>query len=889
MSPHRRRRADIHRLAIALYTAAALATMIVAFGHSLGWIGRTFPGFFVMKNRVVPSVGLSHWTGIVAGKEHRESIYQHQVVIVDDAEAATAEQVYEQVAAKPAGTVFRYMLRHADHLEPWNIASMQFAMSDYLSVFGAYLLNALIFTGVGIVVWVLGPRAPTTTGTIVLALDLGAFCLTAMDLYGPSQLFRLHVTTEALFPAVLLHLTLVFPVVRMGGYRRTVLAAIYLADAVLIAVYQLTLYDPAVYSRVHNFCMAVAGLGGVVLIGSCIHAYSTSPSLLVRRRIGIVLLGTLAGFAIPAWLLTMSGLYGGARSISVAAFTAPLFPLSLAYAVVKLDLFEIDAMLRRGLSYLLLTGTVVAIYGALIFGFGLVVQTTNPAYSALVPLVFSLLMVSLFNPMRDRVQHLVDRLYYRTSYNAQKTLERASGALVSTLNLDDLSALAVETMCSALLIDESSLWLRSDRGDFELAIFHGSHDAPNAIAPDHPLIERLRSGRRAVTVYDFDEDGHLERPADVACQEMLARLHAQVVLALAVRGELIGVIALGRKKSGTIFTLDDLDFLSTFTNQVAVAIVNAQSYRKIEELNTSLEHKVAQRTSELAQTNDELAQSLGDLERAYNDLQRSQENLLRAEKMAALGRLTAGIAHEVNTPLGASLNSLKMMEELVGEYRSSIGDPSVDESDHREIAGELEQMVGNVFKWTTKAAGYIRSIKAHTRGADSTDERSFEVGQLIEDTRLLLAHRLRLSAVSVTVECPRGVMLYGDPGRLGQVLTNLLTNAIDAYDGHGTAAGIVRVIVTAEPEHVEIAVEDEGSGIEPEHLSRVFEELFTTKPAGKGTGLGLPISRDIMSDCFGGRIDVASEPGKGSRFTLWIPRRKQPSETGGERRAAAQA
>jgi len=888
MSPQRRHRRDPHRIAIALYAAAALGATIVVFVNSLGWIGRPFPGFFVMDNRVVPSIGLAHWTGIIAGKKHDETIYQHQVLILDDREVVTAEEIYEHVAAEPPGTTFRYVFRDTADLDVWNIASMKFAVSDYLSVFGAYLLNCLIFTAVGVAVWILGPRAPTTTGTIVLALDLGAFCLTAMDLYGPAQLFRVHVTTEALFPAALLHLTLVFPVLRLGRFRRPVIAGIYLLDAILIALYQVFLYDAAAYSQIHNLCMAVAGIAGVLLIGSCIQAYFTSPSLLVRKRIGIVLLGTLAGFAIPAWLLTMSGLYGGDRAINVAAFTAPLFPLSLAYAVVKLDLFEIDAMLRRGLSYLLLTGTVVAIYGALVFGIGLVMQSTSVAYQAFVPLIFSLLMVSLFNPMRDRVQHVVDRLYYRTSYNAQKTLERASGALVSTLNLDDLCSLAVDTIAQALLIDESSLWLRGDHGGFEMVILHGGNDGPSSIAPDHPLIERLRRGTRAVTVYDFPED-QPERPADLACQVMLGRLHAQLVLALAVRGDVIGVIALGEKKSQTIFTLDDLDFLTTFANQVAVAIVNAQSYRKIEELNASLEHKVAQRTGELAQTNDELARSLGDLERAYNDLQRSQENLLRAEKMAALGRLTAGIAHEVNTPLGASLNSLKVMEELVAEYRSSIGDPSVDEKDHQEIATELEQTVGNVFKWTTKAAGYIRSIKAHTRGADTVQERSFELAQLIEDTRLLLAHRLRLSACAVTVDCPRGVTLNGDPGRLGQVLTNLLTNAIDAYEGQGTAAGTIRVTVTAAAEDVEIAVEDEGSGIEPEHLSRIFEELFTTKPAGKGTGLGLPISRDIMTDCFGGRIDVRSQPGTGSRFTLWIPRRHERGDTADVRRTAALA
>ncbi len=275
-----------------------------------------------------------------------------------------------------------------------------------------------------------------------------------------------------------------------------------------------------------------------------------------------------------------------------------------------------------------------------------------------------------------------------------------------------------------------------------------------------------------------------------------------------------------------------------------------------------MEQKVAQRTQELGTTNHELARSLGELERAYHELQRSQENLVRAEKMAALGRLTAGIAHEVNTPLGASLNALKMIEDLVDEYRVSI-------------------------EWTAKAAGYVRSIKAHTRNLDAVQERAFELPQLIEDTRMLLSHRLRLSSCSVTVDCPRSLTLYGDPGKLGQVLTNLITNAIDAYEDHGSADGRIHIAVTATAEEVAVAVQDTGCGIVPEHLERVFEELFTTKPPGKGTGLGLSISRDIVSDCFGGRIEVASTPRVGSRFTLRLPR-CEPGERD-VRRAAAGA
>jgi signal transduction histidine kinase len=228
-----------------------------------------------------------------------------------------------------------------------------------------------------------------------------------------------------------------------------------------------------------------------------------------------------------------------------------------------------------------------------------------------------------------------------------------------------------------------------------------------------------------------------------------------------------------------------------------------------------------------------------------------------------------------------------MLGELVQEYADSIGDPSVVDADHREIAAELRELVGNVSKWTGKAAGYIRSIKAHTRTADGIEERSFEIAQLIEDTRLLLAHRLRISSCSVVVDCPPGVTLYGDPGKLGQVLTNLITNAIDAYEDRGSVDGIIRIAVRPTAEEVVIEVADEGCGIAPENLQRVFEELFTTKPPGKGTGLGLPISRDIVGECFGGRMTVASTPGKGSCFTVVVPRRRHRDGAADEGRRAA--
>jgi signal transduction histidine kinase len=214
------------------------------------------------------------------------------------------------------------------------------------------------------------------------------------------------------------------------------------------------------------------------------------------------------------------------------------------------------------------------------------------------------------------------------------------------------------------------------------------------------------------------------------------------------------------------------------------------------------------------------------------------------------------------------------MKNLVREYRASIGDASVNEQDHREIAGELEQLVDSTQQWTEKAAAHIRSLKLHTRDLQRGEERLFSVLQTIEDTRMLLSHRFRFSQCNLTVSCTvEDPMLHGDPGKLGQVLTNLVCNAIDAYKDAGRGGGDIEVTVSEEGTELLIQIKDRGCGIPPENLERVFEELFSTKPLGEGTGLGLPIARHIMINFFGGKIWVESVPGQGSVFILRFPRR----------------
>ncbi len=845
---------------------AILACLALGLGvrASTHWVGETFPGFFLMPNRVVPSVALDHWTA-----RHGATVYQRQVIAIDHAPITSAVEAYDIVAATPSNAEIAYTFAD-DPTETRRGTSMEFTRTDYFWFFGPLIVNGIVFTVAGLMIWLTaGVSAATTAGTL-LCLNLGLFCLSALDLYGPGQLFRLHIATEAGVAATLLHFTLVFPLRRFGAARRALTGGIYVALASAIFVYQRYLHDPALYSRIHNLCMVFWGIGGLCFGLSSLQAYMTTSSVLVRKRLGIIALGVVVGLALPACVLTWSGMSGGEVDINVAAFTAFVFPLSLFYALGKHDLFAVDAMLRQGVSYVMLTAIVAGSYAIVVAGSGLALQTADPSRSPVTPVIFSVLMITLFDPVRTRIQRGVDSLFHRTNHDPQKTLRRASSALVATFDLGDIYRLALSTPCEALLIDSASLWIGSTKGAVELVervgrtpVFRGP------FPPGDRVTARIHSARRAITVYD-NENGAIS-PEDAALdRRAFTSLRAHVVIPIG-GGEMRGFLALGAKRSQAIYTLSDLDFLRTYANQVAVAIENARSYSKIEELNVNLEQKVAQRTSELGETNRELANSISALERAYDETRRRQDDLVRAERMAALGRLTAGIAHEVNTPLGACMNALKSATELVAEYRNSIDDRDVSPDDHREIAAELQQTLDNVSKWTDTAAGYIRSIKGHSRSLPDVERTPIMLRPLLEDTRVLLAHRLRLSSCVLTIACSESAVVIGDAGRLGQVVTNLITNAIDAYEAHTRSDCEIRLIVAETHEDVQIAVEDDGCGIAPDKIPHLFEELFTTKAPGKGTGLGLSLCRNLLEEAFGGTIEVESTLGEGSRFVLVLP------------------
>jgi signal transduction histidine kinase len=273
--------------------------------------------------------------------------------------------------------------------------------------------------------------------------------------------------------------------------------------------------------------------------------------------------------------------------------------------------------------------------------------------------------------------------------------------------------------------------------------------------------------------------------------------------------------------------------------------------RSTESINVDLEREVRRRTEALEQRNAELHE-------AMEKLRRAQDNLVRSEKLASMGRLVAGIAHEINNPVNAVINSLGPLDDAVKRIAAGEGGSPV------ELAKEAEEILAVVQRGAARTKAIVQALHGYARGDDSI-QREVNLARSVDETLGLLQHRLRNVKVVKDVE-PK-VRILGFPGQVDQVLMNLLTNAAQAI---GEKGGTISVAAHNQDTRVLLTVADDGPGIPKDVLPRIFDPFFTTKDVGEGSGLGLSIVHGII-ERHGGRIDVESEPGRGTKFSLSFP------------------
>ncbi|HEY9749794.1 MAG TPA: PAS domain-containing protein [Allocoleopsis sp.] len=345
---------------------------------------------------------------------------------------------------------------------------------------------------------------------------------------------------------------------------------------------------------------------------------------------------------------------------------------------------------------------------------------------------------------------------------------------------------------------------------------------------------------------------------------------------LIVEEQLLGVIAMFARKPLSVSTLDALAFVS---QEIALGVKRKQTEIALRQSETRLREKAQQ------------------LESTLWELQQTQTQIVQSEKMSSLGQLVAGIAHEINNPVNFIYGNLKHANEytqdllgLLQLYQQHYPQPVTAVAAEAE-AIDLDFLIGDLPKLLSSmkvGADRIRQIVVSLRNfsrMDETDMKPVDIHEGIDSTLMILQHRLKTGHQHPAIQLVKN---YGDiplvecyAGQLNQVFMNILSNAIDALEEQdpqpsspGVATSLSQICIStekADSDRVRIRIADNGPGLSAVVKQHLFDPFFTTKPVGKGTGLGMSISYQIVTEKHGGSLHCVSEPGQGAEFMIEIP------------------
>ena len=289
-----------------------------------------------------------------------------------------------------------------------------------------------------------------------------------------------------------------------------------------------------------------------------------------------------------------------------------------------------------------------------------------------------------------------------------------------------------------------------------------------------------------------------------------------------------------------------------------------ESRKKIESLNAQLETRVAERTAQLLAANRELSDTLATLNLA-------KDQLVQSEKLAALGALVAGVSHELNTPIGNGLTVASALEHRVAAFTPLL-DAGMRRSDLQSFVDETRLAAEIITRNLSRAGHLVSSFKQVAVDQTSSQRRTFSLNALVAEILLTLNAVVKRYSCHIALQVPSDILLESYPGPLGQVLTNLINNAlIHGFEPQDNGSIVIEAELLPADASCKLSVRDTGKGIAPDNLHRVFEPFFTTRLGQGGSGLGLHIVHNIVGGVLGGKIHVDSTLGQGAEFTMVLP------------------
>ena len=475
--------------------------------------------------------------------------------------------------------------------------------------------------------------------------------------------------------------------------------------------------------------------------------------------------------------------------------------------------------------------------------------------------------VRLFDEVQARTKELAQ------SVEELRALGEISQAVNSTLDLETVLSTIVAKAVQLCGTEAGAIYVFDDLPrEFRLRATYGmDQELIEALTHQHlgldePNIERALAQSEPIQAADLRE----EATSDVNEITLRAGYRARLVAPLLHGNEVVGLLVVRRKTPGA-FPQSIVDLIKTFAAQSVLAIQNARLFDNVE-----------------ARTR-ELAKSLGDLRTA-------QDRLVQTEKLASLGQLTAGIAHEIKNPLNFVNNFSAVSVELIDELREALGGAHLDSKLRAEIGEIADTLQGNLDKVVQhgkRADAIVKNMLLHSRQG-SGEHRPVDINALVEESLNLAYHgaRAEKQGFNITLEKsfdPAAGEIDLFPQEITRALLNLISNGFYAAtkrkaEANGSDYEPTLAVATKDfGSSVEIRIRDNGTGIPPEVKDKLFNPFFTTKPAGEGTGLGLSISHDIIVKQHGGSIEVDTQPGEFTEFRIVLPRAAASLIKSGER------
>ena len=473
---------------------------------------------------------------------------------------------------------------------------------------------------------------------------------------------------------------------------------------------------------------------------------------------------------------------------------------------------------------------------------GLVTSFANQAVIA----IENTRLLSALRQRTDELGRSVDEL---------RALGEVSQAVNSTLDLENVLSTIVAKAVQLSGTEAGAIYVFDDmQGKFYLRATYGmDQELIDKLTRQHIGLDETNVAQ-ALAQHEPVQIADLNVAAPSAVNDIILRAgYRALLVAPLLRGEdIVGMLVVRRKTSGA-FPQNTVDLIKTFAAQSALAIENARLFQNIEA--------------------------------SLKDLRTAQDRLVQTEKLASLGQLTAGIAHEIKNPLNFVNNFSAVSVELIDELREALGGAHLDSKLRAEISEIADTLQGNLDKVVQhgkRADAIVKNMLLHSRQG-SGEHRPVDINALVDESLNLAYHGARAEKQGFNITLERSfdpaageVDLF--PQEITRVLLNLISNGFYAATKRKVEAngGDYEPTLAAATKNlgdrVEIRIRDNGTGIPPEVRDKLFNPFFTTKPAGEGTGLGLSISHDIIVKQHGGSIEVDTRPGEFTEFRIVLPR-----------------